>query len=474
MAAPLPPQPPKAPGTPPSAPASREEKIVVIPESFYGVALHMQPPFPTDEDPGGMPKPPAPPVAPPPPPHTVRYGAPRVVAPTPVMPAPAHQSRLWLVALVVVLLLAIGGGWVAWNRDLLFGTTPSSPLVVLPPAAPNAPESVEVVSTAPGVARLTWNDRSETEAGFRVERKTAFDAEFVPLHTLPANSLTFLDPTAPADATVSYRVVAFNEGGESPSEPREVRVQATPVTPSQPTLPPDGLDSDADGLTDTEEGLYGTAANLPDSDGDGYLDGNEVFNLYDPSMPAPATMLLSARTETVSSTIGWQMLAPRSWTVEEEASGEIRLRVPTGEVLRVFAEPVALRGDLTTWLSTNKQWSANQLVEMSSNKYRLPFVLGPDRLQAFFAWNDRVLSVKYELGSQAFVNYRMSFGMLLNSLRFEGAPLLPDLSTSVEVPEDFQRGASVSASSTEPIVSETATTSSQALPPLTAVTSSQP
>ncbi len=41
-------------------------------------------------------------------------------------------------------------------------------------------------------------------------------------------------------------------------------------------------DTDNDGLFDDEEAEYGCDINNPDSDGDGYLDGNEVKNGYDP------------------------------------------------------------------------------------------------------------------------------------------------------------------------------------------------
>jgi len=44
----------------------------------------------------------------------------------------------------------------------------------------------------------------------------------------------------------------------------------------------DSLDSDQDGLSDEEEIFYGTDKNNPDSDGDGYLDGDEVKKSYNP------------------------------------------------------------------------------------------------------------------------------------------------------------------------------------------------
>ena len=46
-------------------------------------------------------------------------------------------------------------------------------------------------------------------------------------------------------------------------------------------------DSDNDGLKDWEEELYGTDPNNPDTDGDGYLDGQEVNSGHNPLVKAP-------------------------------------------------------------------------------------------------------------------------------------------------------------------------------------------
>lgn len=47
------------------------------------------------------------------------------------------------------------------------------------------------------------------------------------------------------------------------------------------------IDSDKDGLTDWQEEIYKTDPNNPDTDGDGYSDGEEVLSGYDPLAQAP-------------------------------------------------------------------------------------------------------------------------------------------------------------------------------------------
>lgn len=59
-------------------------------------------------------------------------------------------------------------------------------------------------------------------------------------------------------------------------------------TPWSPREGPDYFtDSDNDNLSDFEEQRIGTSPQNPDTDGDGYLDGQEVASGYNPLIPAP-------------------------------------------------------------------------------------------------------------------------------------------------------------------------------------------
>jgi len=61
------------------------------------------------------------------------------------------------------------------------------------------------------------------------------------------------------------------------------------------------LDSDCDGLINTEEKLYGTNPDLADTDGDGYSDGVEVKSGYDPLKAAPGDKLDTVATASTTS-----------------------------------------------------------------------------------------------------------------------------------------------------------------------------
>lgn len=61
------------------------------------------------------------------------------------------------------------------------------------------------------------------------------------------------------------------------------------------------IDTDCDGLTDTEEKLYETDANNADSDGDGYSDGVEVKSGYDPTKPAPGDKITNSISSSATS-----------------------------------------------------------------------------------------------------------------------------------------------------------------------------
>lgn len=62
-------------------------------------------------------------------------------------------------------------------------------------------------------------------------------------------------------------------------------------------------DADQDGLSDSEEKIYGTDPYNSDSDGDGYSDGTEVKSGYNPLKPAPGDKIVSSDNQDPTKTV---------------------------------------------------------------------------------------------------------------------------------------------------------------------------
>ena len=164
----------------------------------------------------------------------------------------------------------VAGGFVYFNRNLLFKktlATPPLPLVVIPEVPQNLVGSLSGTSAI----SLSWTIGSGNETGFRLQRKEG-EGTFISLTSLPAQSANFLDTTQSSGKIYSYRVLAVNEGGESqPSNEITLQIpEPLPTASPAPTLPPGGLDSDSDGLSDGEEALFATDLHQPDTDRDGF------------------------------------------------------------------------------------------------------------------------------------------------------------------------------------------------------------
>lgn len=79
-------------------------------------------------------------------------------------------------------------------------------------------------------------------------------------------------------------------------------------------------DSDQDGLSNDEEGLYGTDPLNKDSDGDGYMDGVEVESGYDPMKPSPGDKLIQENSVTENTAA---ITSKTEENLTEKASAEI-------------------------------------------------------------------------------------------------------------------------------------------------------
>ncbi|MEM7234339.1 MAG: fibronectin type III domain-containing protein [Planctomycetota bacterium] len=98
-------------------------------------------------------------------------------------------------------------------------------------AAPDAPGGLEASSATESTVTLVWNDNSDNELGFKIERRGGAVFDFEVVGMVPADQIRFVDSGLDADTSYDFRVFAFNDEGESNlTEVITVRTSVTAVT----------------------------------------------------------------------------------------------------------------------------------------------------------------------------------------------------------------------------------------------------
>ncbi|MFP4202482.1 MAG: fibronectin type III domain-containing protein, partial [Candidatus Acetothermia bacterium] len=83
-----------------------------------------------------------------------------------------------------------------------------------PAEIPSAPGRLETSAVSPTEIELTWEDNSENEEGFRIYRNGN------KVETVGANTTSYVHDDLRAETRYCYRIVAYNETGESDSSNR--------------------------------------------------------------------------------------------------------------------------------------------------------------------------------------------------------------------------------------------------------------
>lgn len=238
--------------------------------------------------------------------------------------------------------------------------------------------------------------------------------------------LVYFTPEPIQETPVSTQTTRPAPAVEEEEEPEpEVEEEPEPEPDVFQTEVTPGSDSDSDGLTDTEENLvYSTNLKLPDTDADGFLDGNEVFHGYNPDGTAPGTLIESGLVEEVEGTFNgssYRFAYPSAWNLEE-VDGEMVLDASTGEGFRISVE----EGELPAG-------------DVRATKQGLSYVLSEDQLTAYVALEASVLKFEYDTGIKFKVDYLQTFQMMLNTVTY---------ASSASEPVDSQWGTEASSQET--------------------------
>ncbi len=117
----------------------------------------------------------------------------------------------------------------AWSPLSYFRTASSLP--------PNRPENLTATAISPSQISLTWQDKSDNEIKFKIERKTGAGAYFL-VTTVSSNATSYNDTNLSPDTTYSYRIRAYGIAGDSAySNEASAMTLPPPLTAPAPSEP---------------------------------------------------------------------------------------------------------------------------------------------------------------------------------------------------------------------------------------------
>ncbi len=293
--------------------------------------------------------------------------------------APARTARppLWLFILLGIIVLGAIGGGVWW----FMLRTPAAPAPVAN-ANTNRP-AVNRNANAPVIRNANQNLNANAPAA----------------------------TTTPATAT------------STPSANANVNANANVPVPPAPVGPVRvAPDADADGLTDAEETeIYQSDPGRPDTDGDGYLDGIEVLNLFSPTASARATLLSSGSVIVgTEAAAGYELLAPASWQrqVIDAQNGTVAWSAQNGEFVQLLVQENADALPLIDWYLAQAPGVTRAQITALTTKSGLAGIRSPDGFTSYVALSPtRVLIVSYSLGGRTEASYRRSYEMMVNAVK---------------------------------------------------------
>jgi hypothetical protein len=211
------------------------------------------------------------------------------------------------------------------------------------------------------------------------------------------------DPVIEPEEDVSIEIPSF----DSP-------ILFPPINTSQ------GPDIDNDGLTDAEELVFGTDPGMWDTDGDGYNDGLEVMNLYNPLGFAPVRIIDSAVVrEYTNPTFGYNIYYPQAWNVGavDTSAREILFSGITGDYIAVYVRPMERGETFQEWFVRNAAGERITDIEGFENRFKIPGFRRTDGLVAYFGIHDIVYTIVYYPVANVPVQYRAIMNMMIQSFR---------------------------------------------------------
>jgi hypothetical protein len=247
--------------------------------------------------------------------------------------APVSRGFPWKIILGIGIPVAIIGlGYGAWS---VYSTYRSATKPVQMPAAKTTQQPSVPVTAIPDNAPPPANPIAPPD-----EAKMAGTQAAIALMQAQAAKSDlqgeFATSNAPVmDTSTQALMEKLSATTTPPVAPPNIPAPQIAQTGGNAALKP-AIDTDGDGLTNSEEAVLGTDPTKLDSDGDGFPDGSEVKGGYDPS--APKLKLMDSKYLKFETLGAMEFLIPKTWERKAGMGGTIQILTGTP------AKPVGLCG----------------------------------------------------------------------------------------------------------------------------------
>jgi len=292
------------------------------------------------------------------------------------------------------------------------GATGKKMAVPAPAARPVTAPPV-VVAPKPGIP-------GAPKKGMSTKKKIALGAGGIVVVALVVTGIVVATKPEPAPVVVPVVVKPTPAPAPKPvpkpvETPKPVEVPKPVESPFPAAVIP-GTDTDSDGLTDIEEKLiYGTNARLPDSDSDGFLDGNEVYHRYNPAGTSPGTLYAAGLVKVHQGT-GYSLFYPAIWKVEPAAAdGLVTIVATSGETVTIALAKLGMP-EGTTPDAWYKKQEIDGSVTKTTTKNGSAMLVSEDQMTNYVFTRDYVMTIKMTTAAKATVDYLQTFKMMLNSV----------------------------------------------------------
>ncbi len=326
--------------------------------------------------------------------------------PTPAMgPPPAKSGMGKKIALgiaipVLVIALGLGGYWIFTSY---FGS--SSSLVLLGGDQTELPSSVPITSEPVGDVPPSSPIEAPDE-----DRFAASQASMALLRAQAEQEAASL-ANATTSAMSDQDFAAMFESGTTTTEADQneslSETSVEPVIIAPEPIAVKGDDADGDGLSNSEESLFGSDPNIMDTDGDSYNDGSEVLAGYDPAKAgAPLSESPAIKRERIGNAV---FSLPVSWTRNPAPAGMVVIYTGTPAGINISMENLAGASALLDFVIGKNTGTSAANYHTGKNKNGMDIVYSEDKLTAWLLIDDTVYTLRYALNTANVIDFGTIF-----------------------------------------------------------------